>query len=191
VLFALIVCGACGGSQGMHGKFRPSSEFTTRDTGLFEDGVDLIEDPQGLEGQWRDDWESDLNDRIARSDVIAVGTVNTLRTDLDLEHNTNYRVVFDFERSLQGEPPSNELNLASRTGAPGYSSIDRDHDKILNRRFIVFMKYAPGSEGDEEAVIAHFHLSPLSQVVLERITQFKESKEPTHIRVIEHTQTPD
>src|SRR4051794_29404001 len=111
--FLLAVAG-CGGSQGMHGKLRPSSEFTPRDSGLFEDGVDLIDDPQGLEGQWRDDWENDLNERIARSDVIAVGSVNTLRTDVDLEHQTSYRVVFAFERKLVGEPPSSELNLLSR-----------------------------------------------------------------------------
>jgi hypothetical protein len=186
--FALAVAG-CGGSQGMHGKVRPSSEFTPRDTGLFEDGVDLIEDPQGLEGQWRDDWENDLNERIARSDVIALGSVNTLNTDLDLEHQTSYRVVFAFEHRLVGEPPASELNLVSRGGAPGFSSIERDRANILNRKLVVFMKYAAAGAKGDTAVVTHFHLSPPSDVVLDRIGRFKESKEPSHVQVIEHTQS--
>jgi hypothetical protein len=188
-LLIALALASCGGSQGMHGKMRPSSEFTSRDTGLFEDGVDLIEDPQGLEGQWRDDWENDLNERIARSDVIALGSVNTLRTDLDLDHQTSYRVVFAFERGLVGEPPAKELNLVSRSGAPGFSSIERDHANMLNHKFVVFMKYAVAGQKDETAVATHFHLSPPSDVVLERIGTFKESKEPSHVRVIEHTQS--
>lgn len=186
--FALAMA-SCGGSSGMHGALRPSSEFTTRDTGLFEDGVDLIEDPQGLEGKWRDDWENDLNERIARSDVIALGSVSTLSTDQDLEHQTSYRVVFAFERGLVGEPPASEMNLVSRGGAPGFASIERDRANLLNHKLVVFMKYAAAGADDKTAVVTHFHLSPPSDVVLERIGSFKQSKEPSHVEVIEHTQS--
>jgi hypothetical protein len=178
---------ACG-AQAAQGP-TPSSEFGVRETQLFEDGVDLIEDPQGLEGKWRDDWEADLNERISKSDVIASGTVTTVRTDIDLDKRTNYRVVFALDHALKGDKPSPEITLVTRQGAAGYASIERDRQNMLGRKLVVFVKYAAPIEGSgNSAVISHFHLSPNSPVVLDRVGEFESRKHSHRVVVIERTQ---
>jgi hypothetical protein len=189
---ALSMAGWAGcGASAVQGKPQVTSEFGVREGQLFEDGIDLIEDPQGLEGQWRDDWENDLNERISKSDLIASGTVTTLRTDIDLEKHTSYRVVFAIERVFKGEKPSSELTLVSIAGAGGYASIERDRQHMLSRKMVVFLKYADASAGSGSAasgndVIAHFHLSPPSDVVLARVREFDDHKRPNRVIIVEH-----
>ena len=179
---AASVIGLAAGCGGRQDRVQTGSEFTEREIALFEDGIDLIDDPKGLEGRWREDWDNDLNDRIASSDVIAYGTVTTLRTDVDLDHRTSYRLVFALEQTLKGEPQQAEFSLLSRGGAPGFATVDRDRERILNRKLVVFLKYAAGAPP-----VLHFHLSPPSDIVLSRVQSYQERESP-RIRVIEHTQ---
>lgn len=172
------------GSAATQGKPQVTSPFGVREAQLFEDGVDLIETPEGLEGQWRNDWENDLNERISASDLIASGTVTTLRADVDLEKRTSYRVVFAVERVFKGQKPASELMLVTTAGAGGYGSIERDRQHMLGRSMVVFLKYAAGPEG--QGVVSHFHLSPPSNTVLARIREFEAQKEPNRVIVVEH-----
>jgi hypothetical protein len=183
-LASALALSACGGSK--QGKPTVTSEFGVREAQLFEDGVDLIEDPSGLEGQWRDDWENDLNERISKSDLIASGTVTTLRTDVDLEKRTSYRVVFAVEHVFKGEKTAPELTLVSIAGAGGYASIERDREHMLNQKLVAFVKYAEAPQGSGAEVISHFHLSPPSDVVLARIREFDARKHPNRVIVVEH-----
>jgi hypothetical protein len=185
-LFVLAAPMAGCGASAVHGKPQVTSPFGVREAQLFEDGVDLIEDPKGLEGQWRDDWENDLNERIAASDLISTGIATTLRTDVDLQKHTSYRVVFAVDRVFKGAKPSSELTLLSIAGAGGYGSIERDRQHMLNRNLVVFLKYADAPDG--KGIVAHFHLSPPSEVVLARIREFETRKQPNRVIVVEHKQ---
>jgi hypothetical protein len=181
---ALALCWAACGSQTAQGP-RVRSEFTVDDAVLFEDGVDLIEDPEQLVGQWKVDWDRDLDRRVAQSDLVALGTVTTLHADVDLEHRTTYQIVFRIERTLEGERPPSEIILVSRQGAGGYASVTEHRDHLLERKLAVFVKYAPGEAG---AVVGHFHLSAPSKVVLQRMEQYEAQKHPASVRIIEHRQ---
>jgi hypothetical protein len=179
---ALVGCGiACGAHSSRGPQVR--SEFTLDDAKLFEDGVDLIETPEQLEGQWKLDWDRDLDRRINQSDTIALGTVSTLRTDTDLEHRTNYQIVMNVESTLEGDRPGSELTLTSREGASGYSSIEEHKDQLLSRKLVAFVKYAKNENG---TVIWHFHLSAPSKAVLDRVAVFDAQKHSSQIQVIEH-----
>lgn len=179
---AVVLWGLGCASQSAQGP-RPRSEFTADDAKSFEDGADLIEDPDQLEGQWRLDWDRDLDRRIAQSDLIVLGTVTTLRAETDLEHHTSYQIVLGIERALEGDKPKGELTLTSREGASGYSSVVEHHDRFLNRQLVAFLKYAAGPEGGP--VIAHFHLSVPSKVVLERVAAYDAKKRPTSVQIVE------
>jgi hypothetical protein len=183
LLLMVLSCAACG-AQGAQGP-QPKSEFSVQDAALFEDGVDLIEDPNQLEGQWRTDWDRQLDQRIAQSDLVALGTVTTLRADVDLEQRTSYQVVVAVERTLEGKASGGDLNLVTRQGSGGYAGIDSHSTQLLNRKVVAFVKYAAGPDN---AVIAHFHLSVSSQPVLDRVNAFETRKQPNQVKIIEHQQ---
>src|SRR5215471_9682613 len=96
--------GACAGQSNTTAA-RVTSPFTATDSKLFDDGVDLVSDPDGLGGRWAEDWNTEMRDRVQRSDLIALVTVTTLLTDIDPEGHTTHRLVVHIDKSMKGEPP--------------------------------------------------------------------------------------
>jgi hypothetical protein len=137
-----------------------TSPFTARDEQLFDDGVDLMEDPDALHGQWREDWEQELSDRLQRSDAIVEGEVVAVHADENPDKRVNYRVVINVRKVHRGHLGKGvtEVALTSREGAVGYGSIASNPQRILRLPFVAFMKYveAPGQPA------AHFHITPPS-----------------------------
>ena len=181
IVLGLLGVASCGASRGS--SMRPHAEFTAEDARLFEDGVDLIENPDQLEGQWKLDWDRDLDRRVAQSDLIVIGTVNTLRDDVDLDQNTSYQIVLATERALVGEKPGSEMILISRQGATGYSSVQEHRGHLLGRKLIAFVRYAIG---ENDAAVAHFHLSSPSEAVTARIDTFEAQRRPSSVKIVEH-----
>ncbi len=180
-LISLLLVGACASDPAL--RKEPLPPLTEAQAQLFDDGVDLMEDPAALEGRWYDEWSQDLERRLSESDEVVVGTVRTVRADVDLSRRTSYRVVFAVERVLRGKP-GKELTLASREGAVGYSSMERYRQRLLERRFVAFIKRA----GDESAPdVRHFHLTPPSPQLDQRLERFEADQRPQVIKVIEHS----
>ena len=142
---------------------RVTTPFTAEHALVFDDGADFVARPDALDGDWREDWDRDMQRRVGFSDLICVVTVNTLRTDTDLDHNTTYRLIASVDRTLFGESPGEEQVLVVREGSDGYASIDGNDRRILNKTFVLFLKwYQPPSGG----IASHWHLSPASQQIL-------------------------
>lgn len=137
-----------------------TSPFTARDEQLFDDGVDLMEDPDALHGQWRVDWERELSERLQRSDAIVEGEVIAVHADENPDKRVNYRVVLTLRKVHHGHLGEGvtEVALTSREGGVGYGSIASNPQRILRLPFVAFMKYveAPGRP------FAHFHMTPPS-----------------------------
>jgi hypothetical protein len=137
-----------------------TSPFTAQDEQLFDDGIDLMEDPDALHGQWRQDWENELSGRFERSDAIVEGEVVAVHEDENPDKRVNYRLVIKIRKVHRGHlgPGVSEVALISREGAVGYGSIASNPQRILRRPFVAFMKYV-------EAPVrpfAHFHMTPPS-----------------------------
>jgi hypothetical protein len=137
-----------------------SSPFTVRDEQLFDNGVDLMEDPDALHGQWRKDWEHELTDRLERSDAIVEGEVVAVHADENPDKRVNYRVVMNVRKVHRGQLGLGvtEVALTSREGAVGYGSIASNPQRILRLPFVAFMKYVEASGRP----VAHFHMTPPS-----------------------------
>ncbi len=180
--FLIAFASACGSGSV---QMRTSSEFTEVHAEFFEDGVDYVANPDVLTGRWRDEWQRETEKRLEYSDFIGVVTVNTLRTDIDPGRRTSFRLMATIDESLLGEAPKEGLTLLVRDGQAGYETVDGNQRRILNESFVVFVKWY---EDENEMISAHWHLSPASDVILDRVRELilRRENAKSHVRVVTH-----
>jgi hypothetical protein len=169
VALAAALSVGCGGAAP---KPRPVTEFTERDGRLFEDGVDFVGDPEALGGRWRDEWSEHLDHRVRRADAVAIVMVRTVRTDIDLDRRSTYRLLADVEEELLGALPE-ELSLTVNEQQQGFTTVQGNEERILNQPFVAFVKWYRTRSGQVEA---HWHLAPASEPVLDRTAWLLEKR---------------
>lgn len=174
LVLAIAVAAGCGGASAS--VLRPSSPFTEEDARYFDGSVDFVEDPSALEGRWADSWDEELEERVGRLDVLAAVEVHTLRTDVDLERRRTYRLFARVDRQLYGDVELDELELVVREGEPGFPTVADNQRRVLHQPFLAFVKFAESPEDGN--VRARWHLSPVSQPVLDRIQVLLEQRAP-------------
>jgi hypothetical protein len=148
------------------------SPFTEEHAEIFEDGADFIEDPESLEGRWREDWSRDLDRRVTHADVIAVVTIQYLRTDTNPDRQTTYRLIAKMKRTLVGEPPE-EVEMTVAEGQGGFATIEGNDRRILNEEFLAFLKWYRTEAGE---IAPHWHLSPASEPIVDRVEYLIERR---------------
>jgi hypothetical protein len=161
---------------------RPTSPFTEADLKLFDDGVDMVADPDALGGRWAEDWNTEMLERVRRSDLIALVEVTTLLTDTDPESHTTHHLVVSVEKVLQGKPPADEINLASRSTAAGYPSIDTNKNRLLHMQLLLLLKWVAQPDG---SIASHFQLASSSDKVVSRVRAHMELDQPQNRTIIE------
>lgn len=182
VAMVLWACSSCASDPGA--AARVTAPFTERDAQLFDDSVDMVETPEELSGAWQEDWEKELDERFADSNVIARGRLITLRTDQDLEQRTTFHLVVAVEEVLEGRLDGEELSLRVAQGAVGYANVERYREQMLNKPFVVFVRWYEDASGE---VAAHFHLSTPSKHLAQRLDKLLADKRPSTVRIIERT----
>lgn len=151
---------------------------------LFDDGVDMIGEPDGLSGRWADDWNRELQERVERSDMIGLLTVNTLATDVDPAQRSTYRLVADVGDVLKGHYEG-ELGLSSPEDSVGFDSVDRERTDILHKPMVVFAKWVVDDAG---VVRARWHLAPATKSIVSAVRLSLAGGQPaTTTAIIEHT----
>lgn len=180
---ALLLCLGCAGSKPTN---TTPQQLSAEDARLFEQGVDFIAKLDGLDGRWRDEWDRDLHQRVAASDLVAVVTVRTLRTDTDPEKRVTHRIVAHVDRPILGTPPSEEIELPVREGAAGFASVDQAAPRLPEQQFVAYVKWLMGEAGRP---VAYFHLSPASEpvVAMTEASATQLSPDKPGDRVIVHT----
>jgi hypothetical protein len=176
---ALFLLANCGGSGS---AVRPTSAFTDQDTRLFEDGLDLVGDPDGLTGRWADDWSNEMRDRVERSDFVALVTVNTLRTDIDPEQQTTHWLLVGIDDVLKGRDKAREISLASPQAAIGFQSVDRERATILRKPLVLLAKWVAQPNG---GVRPAWHLAPASREVVAAVRSHLQIEAPPPSTIVE------
>ena len=161
---------ACGSASP---AVEPTSEFTEAHALAFEDGIDVVGDPEALEGRWRDEWSRELQMRVADADLLAIVTVKTIRTDTNLDRESTYRLIVDVNRVLLGQPPRGELSLASSQRSRGFASVDANIRRVLDQRFVAYIKWYLNEHG---TVAPHWHLAPATDAVVRRTSYLIERR---------------
>lgn len=162
-LVALFAClaaclAACGGPK-QKVTYTPATPEQER---VFEHGVDFVAALEGLEGRWRDDYDRDLQERVAGADFIGVVKVGTMLTETDPEQRVTHRLVGGVKRTLAGTDLK-DLELRVREGQVGFPTIHDNLQRIEQREFVVFVKWYQDDQGERAA---HFHLSPASEQIV-------------------------
>ena len=147
--------------------------LTEEDRVLFDDGVDFVGDPSVLEGRWRDDWSRELDERVTKADIVSYVRVRALRTDLDLERRTTYRLLIEEVEGIVGDLPE-DLALASLDGDGGFTTIDGNENRILDQELVLFLKWEQREPGAE--VRPRWHLSPHTEQVTSRVEYLAERR---------------
>jgi hypothetical protein len=180
LIAALLCASACGSDK----RVVQPGEFTKQHELLFDDGVDLIEDPDALQGRWLSDWQRELEQRLEDADVVASGRVTTVREEINPEQRASFHLLFLKRKAFKGKP-RNELSLSAAEGASGYASVQQNREHVIDRDMIVFVRYAVSADG---AVTPHFHLMPQSKAVMRGLQRFDAQQNPHRIQIIEHKQ---
>lgn len=147
--------------------------FTDEDRLYFGEGIDLVNDPEALEGRWREDWARELDQRIRRTDVVAYVRIRTVRTDTDLDRRMTFRLYPEHERLLLGRLPDT-LILSAKQGDAGFVAIRNNEQRLLNEPFVLFIKWEQ-PEGASEPT-PRWHLSPASEPVTTRVEYLLERR---------------
>jgi hypothetical protein len=159
LIAACLLAGACGGKSPAEVQY---AEATPEQERVFEHGVDFVAALEGLEGRWRDDWDRDLQTRVASADFIGTIKVKTLLTETDPEQRVTHRLVGNVQRTLAGKADT-EIELRVREGQPGFLSVHDNLQRIQEREFVAFVKWYRDDVGERAA---HFHLSPASEAIV-------------------------
>jgi hypothetical protein len=168
---SLVVCllMACGGSTS-GGAGAVKSPFLPEDEALFDGGVEFVDDPEKLTGRWREDWERELSDRVARADAVFIGEVVATRLGADVRGESFVDIGFSVQKKLLGKL-GGSVELRSRTGDAGHRTLARAGDRLLGGNYVAFVKWVE----EDGKVRGRFHLAHASRFVLSAV-QFQLGK---------------
>ena len=158
-LIAAIACwgiGCAGATSNV-----PASDFRPSDASLFDQAVDRVAAPVTVDGELSGVFEH----RVVRSDFIAVVRVASLSSDW-VKRQSAYRLTVKIKERLKGSSPK-ELVLIVHDDEPGYQSVKSNEDRLLRDSFVAFLKWEKQAGASER--IAHWHLSPNSDAVRQKI----------------------
>ena len=159
LLGASLAC--CGGAPA-----RSTAPLRPEQASLFENGIDWITAPTALQGQWKTEWYNELDQRVQHADVIADCKIRTLRTDIDHDQRVVHRMSIRLSKVYQGEVDADDLELAVSDHQAGFPSVDQGKERILDRRFVAFVRWAKDTDGQ---VRPHYHLGAASPEVLAEV----------------------
>lgn len=178
VLIAAIACWGIGCAGAASNA--PVTDFRASDVELFDNSVDLVAAPVIVEGEWGGAFER----RVGRADVIAAIRVQSLSSEF-VKRRSAYRLNAKVKDRLKGES-TKELVLRVSDDQAGHRSVQANEDRLLHDSFIAFIKWE--ADPDSPEPIAHWHLSPDSGAVRDKIEYVLRRPPPdphTEVEVVE------
>lgn len=169
-----------------------ATPMTEAEVVVFENGVDYIDDPTLLEGNWLETWDREIELRVRSADVVAYVRITTMRTDTDLEHRNTHRLIAHLDSVRFGEPGTEDIELVVREDDPGFDTVHEQDRRILNQRFVAFVRWSQSSA--DAPIVARWHLAPASERIVRRVNSLVDLRRaPTEDRrrIIVHDQPAD
>jgi hypothetical protein len=162
-----VVTAGCGGGFTVGRDWDPAAEAT-----VFDDGIDVVDDPAKLSGEWAFRARQDLDERSNLADMVAVVNILSIQTTKDVDGTEAQRIDARVERVLYGASPGRTLALNSPASSLGYSLITR-HEGRLTGAYIVFLRWF---QKEDETLGHHFHFSPASPTIYEKVEGYVKAR---------------
>lgn len=167
-LVSLLVAPSCGG-----GAVRRTTTPMTPEAELaFENGIDFIDDPSLLEGNWLEEWEGDIGRRVELCDAVLVVRITAVQQNVDLDRNLSYRLVAHIDNVRFGTGFDSEITLVSRHGEAGHASVHEYESRLLQNQFVAYIRFV--EDGDD--VVPRWHLSPAADRIVRRTNSLLENR---------------
>lgn len=166
LLLAGLICSCSGPTQ----TVQVTSPFNASLEGVFDNGADFVVDPEPLAGPWLAEWEESIDKRVTYADSITLFRVETLRNDTNLDRVNTLRLLGHIEKQRIGQIPT-EQTLTVNEHQPGYASIAGNEEKLLQKLFLLFIKWTHDEHGH---VVPRWHLSPGTDKVVRRVNSLVE-----------------
>jgi hypothetical protein len=180
IALALFVA-SCGGAAPRRAivPMTPEAELS------FENGLDFIDDPSILEGNWLEDWERDIAQRVELCEAVLVVRITAVQQNVDLERNLSYRLVAHIDTVRFGTGFEDDITLVSREGEAGYHSVHSNQSRLLQQQFIAYLRYVETETGE---IIPRWHLSPAADRIVRRTNSLLDGRRSgeSRRRVIVH-----
>jgi len=157
----------CGGAFATGRPWDAAAEAT-----VFDDGIDVLDDPAKLAGEWAFRARQDLDARSNLADMVAVVTIVSVQTTKDVDGTEARRIDARVNDLLYGAAPDRSLALKSSATSLGYSLVTR-HEGRLTGSFIVFLRWFEQEDG---TIGHHFHLSPSSPEISEQVRKYVRAR---------------
>lgn len=152
-------------SAGLPAAREPTSAFVDVDHVLFDNGIDFVENPEALTGNWRADVERELQQRIERSDIVGLIKVETLVVERDPEGAKKLVLSTAVADVWKGQLDEEQALVVGPAQA-GYGALERAQTRVLEGQYVLFLKWAEDESG---RVSGRFHLSPSSEAVVSAV----------------------
>ena len=165
LLFAIAAAVAAAGCGGEFKVGRPWD--AAAEASVFDDGIDLVDDPAKLSDQWAFRARDDMRARASLADLVAVVTVSSVQTAKDVDGAEVRRIDARIDDILYGRAPDKTLALLSPASSLGHALIVR-HEGRITGSFVVFLRWFDLPDG---ATGHHFHLSPSSPAVITTVRE--------------------
>ena len=162
-----VVMIGCGGGFAAGRPWDAANEAT-----VFDDGIDVIDDPAKLSGEWAFRARRDLESRSNLADMVAVVTIISVQTMKDVDGVEAHRVDALLKKALYGSSPTKNLVLKSSASALGNALIMR-HEGRLTGSYLVFLRWFEQEDG---SLGHHFHLSPSSPAIMEKVQKHVDER---------------
>jgi hypothetical protein len=163
VCFIALFFAGCGAKSAPIGE-----PWNSRDAVYFDDGADLIVDPNALSGAIGREQKDSLEARIQLSDLVAVIEIYSLHTEKNVDKKESKRIEVNSIDTMYGSFPRGSLPLKTASSSPGYELMVR-HEAHLAGNFILFYRGFQEIEENKEKIGCHFHLTKASPELIQYI----------------------
>ena len=169
VLATSLAASACGSTSSQF-VARP---ITAAQAAVYDNGIDYVDNPSLLEGQWLETWEREIDQRVTEADAVSYVTISTIRTDADLERRETFRLTAHSDSIRYGTLDQDFVLISARTDA-GFGTVRGNDTRILNNRFVLFVRFV--QETAEAPMTARWHMSPASEQIVRRVNSLVDAR---------------
>lgn len=172
---ALLAGGCSSTSQGA--ALRAPAPFPAELLRYFDDAVDYIENPEELGGRLAADWRTQIEQLSRESELVMPVRVETISEGTEANAAAAYTLTAVASGpAVKGTVPRDRhVSLRASEGSTGFNTVRNNIARVQSREYLLF---ARGYTDEDGQARLHWHLSPLTPHLLQRVRETTGYNDP-------------